>query len=97
MQDTPQTFKHMCLFKVGQFQGRLVEKQELQRLQQLVAAQAQNIEALSDEIRALSRKDGHILPPLEPVPPVIPTPAHRHTASNSGVQRKLNLSSKAVK
>ncbi|CAM4635885.1 unnamed protein product [Leuciscus chuanchicus] len=82
---------------VGQFQGRLVEKQELQRLQRLVEAQAQDIEALSDEIRALSRKDGHILPPLDPVPPPIPAPPHRHTASNSGVQRKLNLSSKAVK
>ncbi|XP_067268183.1 cilia- and flagella-associated protein 44 [Chanodichthys erythropterus] len=82
---------------VGQFQGRLVEKQELQRLQQLVAVQAQDIEALSNEIHALSRKDGHILPPLEPVPPPIPAPPHRHTASNSGVHRKLNLSSKAVK
>ncbi|XP_077051647.1 cilia- and flagella-associated protein 44 [Siphateles boraxobius] len=82
---------------VGQFQGRLVEKQELQRLQRLVEAQAQDIEALSDEIRALSRKDGHILPPLDPVPPPVPAPPHRHTASNSGVHRKLNLSSKAVK
>ncbi|KAI2652935.1 Cilia- and flagella-associated protein 44 [Labeo rohita] len=82
---------------VGQFRGRLVEKQELQRLQQLVAAQAQDIEALSDEIRALSRKDGHVLPPLEPVLPPIPTLPHRHTTSNSGVQRKFNLSSKAVK
>ncbi|XP_067282839.1 cilia- and flagella-associated protein 44 isoform X3 [Pseudorasbora parva] len=84
---------------VGQFQGCLVEKQELQRLRQLVAAQAQDIEALNDEIHALSRKDGHILPPLEPVPPPIPSPPHRHTihASNSGVHRKLNLSSKAVK
>ncbi|XP_039534946.1 cilia- and flagella-associated protein 44 isoform X2 [Pimephales promelas] len=82
---------------VGQFQGRLVEKQELQRLQQLVEAQAQDIEALTDEIRALSRKDGHILPPLDPVPPPVPAPPHRHTASNSDVHRKLNLSSKAVK
>jgi len=89
--------QNVCLFKVGQFQGRLVEKQELQRLQQLVEAQAQDIEALTDEIRALSRKDGHILPPLDPVPPPVPAPPHRHTASNSDVHRKLNLSSKAVK
>lgn len=87
----------MCLFKVGQFRGRLVEKQELQRLQQLVAAQSQDIEVLNDEIRALSRKDSHVLPPLEPVLPPIPTLPHKHTTSNSGVHRKLNLSSKAVK
>ncbi|XP_073677561.1 cilia- and flagella-associated protein 44 [Garra rufa] len=82
---------------VGQFRGRLVEKHELQRLQQLIAAQAQDIEVLNDEIHALSRKDGHVLPPLEPVLPPIPTLPHRHTTSNSGVHRKFNLSSKAVK
>ncbi|KTG29183.1 hypothetical protein cypCar_00002686 [Cyprinus carpio] len=95
-QDTKYT-KELKHWEVGQFRGRLVEKQELQKLQQLVAAQGQDIEALSDEIRALSRKDGHVLPPLEPVLPPIPTLPHKHTTSNSSVHRKLNLSSKTVK
>ncbi|XP_051991128.1 cilia- and flagella-associated protein 44 [Xyrauchen texanus] len=86
---------------VTQFHGhQLAEKQELQSLQQLIEAQAQDIEALNLEIHALSRKDGHIVPPLEPVLPPLPTLPHRLTASThtqSGVHRKHNLSSKAVK
>ncbi|XP_056336376.1 cilia- and flagella-associated protein 44 [Danio aesculapii] len=78
---------------VCQYAGGLVDEQELQRLQQLISGQSQDITALNEEIRALSRKDGHILPPLEPVL----RPAHTHTASGSGTHSKLTLSSRAVK
>lgn len=39
---------------------------ERQRLIQLVHLQAQEIEALKEEITLLSRKGGHILPPAQP-------------------------------
>ncbi|XP_065145847.1 cilia- and flagella-associated protein 44 [Paramisgurnus dabryanus] len=76
------------------------EEQELQSLQQLLEAQAQEIEALNQEIFTLSRKDSHVLPPLEPVLPTVPTLSYCNTASTrtySGVRRKHSLSSKAMK
>lgn len=39
---------------------------ERQRLVQLVHLQAQEIDALKEEITLLSRKGGHILPPAQP-------------------------------
>lgn len=42
---------------------------EKQRLVQLVHLQAQEIEALKEEIMLLSRKGGHILPPAQPPMP----------------------------
>lgn len=90
-----------CLFKVSQIPGRhLADKQELHRLHQLVEAQAQDIEALQNEIRSLLRKDSIVLPPLEPVMPTGSTLLYRNTAStqtHSSVLRKHNPSSKAVK
>lgn len=43
--------------------------EERQRLIQLVHYQAQEIEAMKDEIMMLSRKGGHILPPAQPLMP----------------------------
>lgn len=45
---------------------RPADARERQRLIQLVQLQAQEIEALKDEILLLSRKGGHILPPAQP-------------------------------
>ncbi|MBN3326680.1 CFA44 protein, partial [Atractosteus spatula] len=54
----------------GQFQGRRrAEEDERQRLIQLVETQAQEAEALREEIGVLSRKGGHILPPAQPPQP----------------------------
>ncbi|XP_057211014.1 cilia- and flagella-associated protein 44 [Triplophysa rosa] len=77
---------------VSQIHGHhLADKQELQRLHQIVEGQAQDIEALHDEIRSLSRKDSIVLPPLEPA-------LQKHSQhTHSSVLRKHNPSSKAVK
>uniref|UniRef100_A0A8K9X508 Cilia- and flagella-associated protein 44 n=1 Tax=Oncorhynchus mykiss TaxID=8022 RepID=A0A8K9X508_ONCMY len=55
-----------------QFQGRRhAEEDERQRLYQLVQSQAQEANALRQEINILSRKGGHILPPNTfPFPPM---------------------------
>ncbi|KAK6963908.1 cilia- and flagella-associated protein 44 [Biomphalaria glabrata] len=45
---------------------RQTDIKEKQRLIQLVQLQAQEIEALKEEIMLLSRKGGHILPPTQP-------------------------------
>ncbi|KAH9503837.1 Cilia- and flagella-associated protein 44 [Bulinus truncatus] len=45
---------------------RKTDIREKQRLIQLVQLQAQEIEALKEEIMLLSRKGGHILPPTQP-------------------------------
>ena len=50
---------------------------ERKRLVQLVQLQAQEIEALKDEILLLSRKGGHILPPAQPP---VPQSAHMRSA-----------------
>ncbi|KAK3770719.1 hypothetical protein RRG08_037905 [Elysia crispata] len=54
--------------KVGaDFTGqRKTDVREKQRLIQLVQLQAQEIDALKEEIMLLSRKGGHILPPAQP-------------------------------
>ncbi|XP_077985504.1 cilia- and flagella-associated protein 44-like isoform X2 [Glandiceps talaboti] len=60
----------------GEFQGvRKADIRERHRLIQLVQLQAQEIDALKEEIGLLSRKGGHILPPTQP-----PLP---HTATGS--------------
>ncbi|EDO32311.1 predicted protein, partial [Nematostella vectensis] len=46
--------------------ARKADLRERQRLVQLVQLQAQEIDALKDEITLLSRKGGHILPPAQP-------------------------------
>ncbi|ELU09473.1 hypothetical protein CAPTEDRAFT_174833 [Capitella teleta] len=48
---------------------RQADLHERQRLIQLVHLQAQEVEALKDEILLLSRKGGHILPPAQPPMP----------------------------
>uniref|UniRef100_A0A4W3IB69 Cilia- and flagella-associated protein 44 n=1 Tax=Callorhinchus milii TaxID=7868 RepID=A0A4W3IB69_CALMI len=51
----------------AQFQEKqTADLEERQRMIQLVDLQAQEIEALKDEISLLSRKGGHILPPTQP-------------------------------
>ncbi|XP_077861599.1 cilia- and flagella-associated protein 44-like [Saccoglossus kowalevskii] len=63
----------------GEFQGvRKADVRERQRLIQLVQLQAQEIDALKEEIGLLSRKGGHILPPTQP-----PLP-HTATAGSMG-------------
>ncbi|KAK6165219.1 hypothetical protein SNE40_023570 [Patella caerulea] len=52
---------------------RKADIHEKSRLIQLVQLQAQEIEALKDEIMLLSRKGGHILPPAQPPLPQTPT------------------------
>ncbi|XP_071957578.1 cilia- and flagella-associated protein 44-like isoform X2 [Antedon mediterranea] len=67
----------------GEFQGsRKADLEEKQRLIQLVQLQAQEIEALKEEISLLSRKGGHILPPTQP--PMPPTPHNRQVMSSNG-------------
>ena len=54
----------------SEFSGvRKADVHERQRLIQLVHLQAQEIEALKEEITLLSRKGGHILPPAQPPMP----------------------------
>ena len=58
-----------------EFTGRRkADIRERQRLVQLVQLQAQEIDALKDEITLLSRKGGHILPPAQPPLPPGQTP-----------------------
>ena len=54
------------------------ETMEQQRLQHLVTLQSQEIMALKEEIRTLSHKGGHVLPPTQP-------PMAATAASTSGV------------
>ncbi|XP_031554688.1 cilia- and flagella-associated protein 44-like isoform X2 [Actinia tenebrosa] len=54
--------------------ARKADVRERQRLIQLVQLQAQEIDALKDEITLLSRKGGHILPPAQPPLPPGQTP-----------------------
>ncbi|XP_066555153.1 cilia- and flagella-associated protein 44 [Amia ocellicauda] len=64
---------------------RLAEQDERRRLIQLVETQAQESQALRQEISLLSRKGGHILPPAQPPQPLqdgIGRPAHRGGHSN---------------
>ncbi|XP_041471026.1 cilia- and flagella-associated protein 44-like [Lytechinus variegatus] len=57
----------------NEFQGsRKADVVERKRLIQLVQLQAQEIEALKEEIGLLSRKGGHILPPTQPPAPQTP-------------------------
>lgn len=55
-------------------ESRKADIRERQRLVQLVQLQAQEIDALKDEITLLSRKGGHILPPAQPPLPPGQTP-----------------------
>jgi len=51
----------------SEFHGsRKADLEERQRLVQLVQLQAQEIDALKNEIQVLTRKGGHILPPTQP-------------------------------
>ncbi|CAG2237888.1 CFAP44 [Mytilus edulis] len=59
---------------------RKADVHEKQRLIQLVQLQAQEIDALKEEIMLLSRKGGHILPPAQP--PLPQTPPNLRTISN---------------
>ena len=54
----------------SEFSGaRKSDVHERQRLIQLVHLQAQEVEALKEEIMLLSHKGGHILPPAQPPMP----------------------------
>ncbi|XP_048254045.1 cilia- and flagella-associated protein 44-like isoform X2 [Haliotis rufescens] len=55
---------------------RKADLNEKQRLIQLVQLQAQEIDALKEEIMLLSRKGGHILPPAQPPLPQSPPNLH---------------------
>ena len=63
-----------CIFLQGEeYTGtRKADIRERQRLIQLVQLQAQEIDALKEEIMLLSRKGGHILPPAQPPLPQSP-------------------------
>ena len=51
----------------GEYRGvRRADIHERQRLVQLVHLQAQEVDALKDEITLLSHKGGRILPPTQP-------------------------------
>lgn len=65
----------LICFQGTEFTGaRKADLRERQRLIQLVQLQAQEIDALKDEITLLSRKGGHILPPAQPPLPPGQTP-----------------------
>ncbi|XP_029614593.1 cilia- and flagella-associated protein 44 isoform X1 [Salmo trutta] len=70
--------------KMGtQFQGRRhAEEDERRRLYQLVQSQAQEANALRQEINILSRKGGHILPPSQAPLPPLPDAPSRSTRTN---------------
>ena len=54
-------------FQGGEYSGaRKADVHERERLIQLVHLQAQEVDALKEEITLLSRKGGHILPPAQP-------------------------------
>ncbi|XP_067931339.1 cilia- and flagella-associated protein 44-like [Watersipora subatra] len=62
----------------GEFSGvRKADVHEKQRLIQLVQLQAQEVDALKEEIVMLSHKGGHILPPAQPPIPGEPLPISR--------------------
>ena len=64
------TLQSIVTFQGGEFTGvRKSDVHERQRLIQLVHLQAQEVEALKEEITLLSRKGGHILPPAQPPMP----------------------------
>ncbi|XP_064878214.1 cilia- and flagella-associated protein 44 [Oncorhynchus nerka] len=66
-----------------QFQGRRhAEEDERRRLYQLVQSQAQEANALRQEINILSRKGGHILPPSQAPLPPLPKAPSRSTRTN---------------
>ena len=73
-------YKFFHSFSFSRCQGteftgsRKADIRERQRLVQLVQLQAQEIDALKDEITLLSRKGGHILPPAQPPLPPGQTP-----------------------
>ena len=68
-------FQFVFHFQGSEFSGsRKADIRERQRLVQLVQLQAQEIDALKDEITLLSRKGGHILPPAQPPLPPGQTP-----------------------
>ncbi|XP_065931883.1 cilia- and flagella-associated protein 44 isoform X1 [Magallana gigas] len=60
--------------------ARKADVRERQRLIQLVQLQAQEIDALKEEIMLLSRKGGHILPPAQP--PLPQSPPNMRPISN---------------
>ncbi|XP_048773099.2 cilia- and flagella-associated protein 44-like isoform X2 [Ostrea edulis] len=60
--------------------ARKADVRERQRLIQLVQLQAQEIDALKEEIMLLSRKGGHILPPAQP--PLPQSPPNMRAISN---------------
>ena len=64
----------------SEFSGvRKADIHERKRLIQLVQLQAQEIEALKEEITLLSQKGGHILPPAQPP---LPHVSQQRSASN---------------
>ena len=74
-----------CLLQGEEYSGsaRKADVRERQRLIQLVQLQAQEIDALKEEIMLLSRKGGHILPPAQPPLPQSPAAAAQmRTLSN---------------
>lgn len=83
----PKLESHMpcvvCVCQGTQFQGRRhAEEDERQRLYQLVQSQAQEANALRQEINILSRKGGHILPPSQAPLPPLPDAPSRSTRTN---------------
>ena len=60
----------ISLSQGSEYRGaRAQEVEEMTRLVQLVQIQAQELNALKEEIGMLSRKGGHILPPVQPPVP----------------------------
>lgn len=60
--------------EVGGGEGQQ-EREERQRLMELVQLQANEAAAIREEIHLLSHKGGHILPPSQPP---LGSPAHSH-------------------
>ena len=56
------------------YTGQFFDANERQRLTGLVDYQAQEVEALKEEIQMLQLKGSHVLPPMQPP---VPTGAHR--------------------
>ena len=77
----------------SEFSGaRQTDIHEKQRLIQLVHLQAQEIEALKEEIVLLSRKGGHILPPAQPpMPPSSQAPVRHWGNSNGWFDKHCNI------
>jgi len=64
---TPSVYHTIVVTQEVSLQGQPEEvTMEQQRLQHLVTLQSQEIMALKDEIRTLSHKGGHVLPPTQP-------------------------------